>query len=210
MITISGTNRNLLINAMKFLHLIDEGGLPQPDLNSWVAAVVAVDKDAEKKMIKQILQGAYPTLFQAGFNLKGATPSEFSEKFKAMKLGLDTARKAETFFLEAAKDAGVEISPVIVAARKKGRKAGSTVAPRKSTASKQHNQHDNGDGDEAPTPPAQEFPAWYTTFKPAFDLLPKFSTTPRPKWTSGEKENFLNLVTALTTAYIELDDKKKV
>lgn|SRR5574341_1762529 len=203
MLTLSGTNRNMVINALRFFQLIDGGGKPQENLRAWVAAMSASDRETEKKVLRKVIEAAYPTLFQTGFNLKGASPALLSEKFKMMKLGADTARKAETFFIEAAKEAGIDVSPVILTARRKGRKVGSINAPRKqSQKGKQSHIEDSGGGSDLGE--YEELPKWYGTFKPAFDKLPKFEN---PHWTKAERDAWITAMSALLDLYIKLDDK---
>ncbi len=206
MLTLSGSNRTLVMAALKFFMLIDESGKPQETLEPLVNSYTTATMGEFQKKLRQLLEKHYPPLFVSGFDLKTATPSHFSEQFGKMEIAGDTGRKAQTFFLEAAKATGISISSTILATRGKGKRIGS---PRPKGVKNDGKQHDNPPPADY-TPPAQDLPAWYVTYKPAFDLLPKFSTNPKPKWTSGEKENFINLVNALTTAYIELDDKKKV
>ena len=209
MLTLSGSNRTLVMAALKFFALIDESGKPQETLEPLVNSYTTATMSEFQKKLRQLLEKHYPSLFVQGFDLKTATPSHFSEQFGKMEISGDTGRKAQTFFLEAAKAAGISISSTIIATRGKGKRT-STPRPRNTRNDGGQNNGNPPPAAVDPKPPVQELPAWFVTYKPAFDLLPKFSTNPRPKWTSGEKENFLNLVTALTTAYIELDDKKKV
>lgn len=211
MLTLSGSNRNLIMATLKFFGLIDESGKPQqavlePLVNSYTTATMS----EFQKLLRQLLEKHYPPLFVQGFDLKTATPAHFGEEFGKLEISGDTRRKAETFFLEAAKAAGVPISSTIVATRGKGRR-GSTGTTRRQ-APPPHREPpptDNGNSSGSGTGVQGELPAWYVTFKPAFDLLPKFSINPKPKWTNNEKENFLNLVTAITTAYTDVEDRKK-
>jgi hypothetical protein len=210
---LSGGNQGLMTNALIYLKLMKADGKPEPLLESIVDSIHPDKKAEYQEYLKTMLKNAYPFLFDktGDFDLERSTSAHFGEKFEAQGVRGETVEKCEAFFISAAQEAGMKISPHILDAKKKGPKRvfSSNVANPKP------NRNDGKQNDNPPPPPAdpkppvQELPAWYLTYKPAFDLLPKFSTNPRPKWTSGEKDNFINLITALTTAYIELDDKKK-
>ena len=132
MILLSGTNRNLVMNALKFLKLVNEDKSPHPDLRQLVEYAKQGNKVEYQSLLRAILQRAYPVLFDTQtFDLANATPAHFAEQFKAMGVSGETIRKSQTFFIEAAKEAGITVSSLILASRKKGRKAGSPAIQRR-------------------------------------------------------------------------------
>lgn len=145
MVMLSGTNRNLVINALKFLNLIDNAGTPSDKLRGWVNAIKETNLEEKKRILREVIEEAYPEFFQGASKLEGDTPASFSNRFKAYKLGPDTTRKAETFFIGAAKEAGIKISPLVLKARRKGRRVGSTTTKR--TPSKGDREKEINDGE---------------------------------------------------------------
>jgi hypothetical protein len=210
---LSGQNQNQMQNALVYLKLTKADGKPEPLLEK-IADSSVPEKQAEyQEHLKTMLKGAYPFLFDGtgDFVLDRSTSAQLDERFRAVGVSGDTVMKCEAFFIAAAQEAGIKLSNLILEAKKKGRKTGSVISARRQPTNKRENNNDNEDENTPPPyiPPIQELPAWYTTFKPAFDLLPKFSLSPKPKWTSAEKQVFLDLVSALTNAYTEIEDKKK-
>lgn len=208
---LSGGNQNLMINALTYLKLIKSDGQPERILEQ-IVETFSPDKQADfKKHLGTILQSAYPFLFDGtnNFDLERSTSAQFDEKFRAEGVSGETVQKCEAFFVSAAQDAGIKVSRLILDAKKKGPKRISTGGAPKP---KNNNKPDNKQEEKPATPagytppPAQEIPAWYSTFKPAFDKLPNFE---KAHWTSVEREKWIKLVTALADAYVEVDDNKK-
>jgi hypothetical protein len=110
MATLSGTAQSNLIATLRYLDLIHEHGAPTDKLIR-----LANSEGGEwQRAFRDALTGAYPFLFQDGFDLSNATAHSFSERFKQVASG-DTARKCEAFFLAAAKDADLPISRYVTA-----------------------------------------------------------------------------------------------
>lgn len=105
--TFSGAAQNQLINAMRYLGLIDEGGYPQEALTQLVNS-----EGAERQQIlRNVLQAAYPFLFNgSGFDLARATPQQFEAKFRDAGATGETVRKGAAFFLNAAQEAEIPVS----------------------------------------------------------------------------------------------------
>jgi hypothetical protein len=211
---LSGGNQNQVSNALTYLNLVKADGRPEPLLEQIIDSLSPERKAEYQDHLKTMLKNAYSFLFDGtdNFDLARSTSAQFDEKFRAEGVTGETVQKCEAFFIAAAQEAVIPISRLILDAKKKGPKRVISGGTSRSRFIKP----DPKDHDETPLsppadpkPPVQEFPIWYLTYKPAFDLLPKFSTNPKPKWTVEEEENFINLVKALTTAYIERADKKK-
>lgn len=103
----SGGVGSQLIMALKSLGLIRSGGEP----TTWLADLVKSYGTQEYKVhLKQVLRYGYP--FLQDLSLATATPSMFADAFKSgVDAKEDVLRKCRTFFLHAAKDAGIEIGP---------------------------------------------------------------------------------------------------
>lgn len=103
----SGSEQSALIAALKWFKLIDEVGIPTKLLEDFIAA----DEDAAKAMLKDMVVTAYGQITDGTFNLRGATTSLLADQFRQYDIGGSTLAKSVTFFLSAAKDAGVVVSP---------------------------------------------------------------------------------------------------
>jgi hypothetical protein len=103
----SGASQTLLIHAFRALDLIDAAGKTSAEMTEVQAGFKSGDKQPITKLIRQ----TYPTLFGAEFDLSSATSAQLRERFAAMNLSGDTARKAMAFFLAACDDAGIKYSP---------------------------------------------------------------------------------------------------
>ena len=120
--TMSGTAQGQLENTLKYLHLVDPDGASTDKLKS-LADTKGEDR---KKILQQILQNRYGFLFSQWFDLEKATPKELDEKFVAEGASGDTVRKGVAFFISAAREAGISLSPYISNRAKPGPKPGST------------------------------------------------------------------------------------
>jgi hypothetical protein len=131
----SGSTQTQLITALRFLGLIDAKGHPTDRLETLVKTS---GTDEWSNVLAALLRDTYPALFD-GFDLARATPNQFGERFRGTFPGSDAVqRKAVTFFLGAAQDAKIPISPHITKNKKPrtvssvGRRRG----PRSSTPSR--------------------------------------------------------------------------
>jgi len=106
----SGSQISAMIVSLKFLHLIDENNKPLPLMKQLVEAA----DEARGPVIEKAIDGAYGFLLSDGeFDLEKATGQLVAEKFRAQGISGSTMSKAIAFFLAAAKDAGIKVSPHI-------------------------------------------------------------------------------------------------
>jgi len=118
----SGAIGTQLIHAFRALKLTDEQGHPNAKMEALAAGYAAKDKAS----LKDLLRSAYPGVFDGKFKLANATSSQLREKLEAMGISGDTVRKAQAFFVAAAKDAGEELSQFLSAPSPRGAANGST------------------------------------------------------------------------------------
>jgi hypothetical protein len=104
----AGGMQNQLKMALRSLGLI-EGDKPTPKLK---ALVDAHETPAFEPMLFGLLKAVYPYVFE--LDLMTATPTMFADAFKATGAKEDVSRKCRTFFLHAAKRAGVPLGPRIL------------------------------------------------------------------------------------------------
>lgn len=107
----SGSVRTQLLSGLKFLGLMTDDKKPTPALNTLVEVY---GTDDFKVGIRNILLQAYA--FLAPLDLKTATPTMFADAFRNTFGGQDAVlSKCRTFYLQAARYAGVELGQRITA-----------------------------------------------------------------------------------------------
>ncbi len=122
----SGSTGTQLMSALKYLGLIDEGGVPTTTLYNLVAA-----RDFQRdEIMAQIARSSYGFFFDGPVDYKTATYAQFEDILYAnFKVNADVARKCIKFFIDFATDARIPLSPFII---KKTRKARTASASKKS------------------------------------------------------------------------------
>ena len=106
--SMSGALQSQLIAALRYLDLISEKGIPTQLLTSLVNS----EGTLRQGLLKEMLVNAYPFLFR-GFDLGRATTRQVEEQFSHAGAGGETVRKCIAFFMGAAKDAEIALSPHI-------------------------------------------------------------------------------------------------
>lgn len=169
----SGLGQTQILHALKFLSLINEDGVPSPKL----AQLVKSEGAEHQKHLRDVLTASYPFLRDSAFDLKSATYKLLEERFQKLGASGDTVRKCITFFIPAAKAAGIQLSPFIPEV---GKRVASNGKPRKP-----RQQRDA----TPPPPPAREVPpppplmSWHELLLskfPSFD--PGWPDDVKSKW----------------------------
>jgi hypothetical protein len=99
----SGGTQGQLKVALKSLGLMDEGK-PTSDLE---ALVDAYETPHFEPLLRRVLERTYPYVF--AIDLMTATPTMLANSFKSTGAREDVSRKCRSFFLHAAKQAGVPL-----------------------------------------------------------------------------------------------------
>ncbi len=115
----SGVVQSQLLATLRYLSLIQADGTPTARLE----ALVGCESEKKKEILHEILRASYPFMFTPDFVLARATPGQVHERFAAEKVQGDTIRKAVSFFLRAAREAGVALSPHLRMPRRVTRQA---------------------------------------------------------------------------------------
>ncbi len=127
-----------ILTAIKFLRLIDGANHPN---DRFKTLTQAYGTDNWGTVLGSILRDAYTPLFS--LNLETASPSQFNELFGKTYPGTDDVkRKSITFFLNAARDAGIKISPYI----EKNKKPRATPAKKKAPKPASAGDRERGSG----------------------------------------------------------------
>lgn len=110
----AGSVQGQLIATLRFFDLIDAKGIPTEALERLHQAY---DTDQWPAVLGELLRKSYPAIF--GIGLATASPGQFSEAFRNAFGGAEAVqRKSRTFFLNAARDAQIEISQHITKNKK--------------------------------------------------------------------------------------------
>ena len=175
--SMSGSTQSQLIQALKALGLMDANWAPTDKLKKLQATVN--NETAYRQALAEVLLSAYP--FLKDFQLKVATLGMLQEEMEKMGASGGTVSKCIAFFVPAAKDAGLEVSPFI---EKPGPRAASNGRPKRTRAGA------GRQGDPLPpNPPAEHHAPIHGVQKllldkyPAFD--PGWSPEVQAKWFDG-------------------------
>lgn len=107
--SMSGGSQTLLIAALKFLALTTPHDAPTEKLTRLVNS----EGPEWKKAFKDILMAGYPFVFHGSFDLTKSTPKHLEDQFETTGISGDTVRKCVTFFVAAAKEAEIPLSPFL-------------------------------------------------------------------------------------------------
>lgn len=186
----SGSAQAQFLKAARSLELLDEHGRPTDTLKRLVS-----EPDERPDIVGTLLRAKYPEALALG---QDATQSQLDEVFRNYSgISGSTTRKAITFYLHAAKFAGIPLSPFFNVGRSSSGGGGGTrrAASRRAGASAKIEQ--------TPPPPPMVptlHPAILTLTEslPEFEeagVKPEFSTADRKAWFEYAKATF-NLIYA--------------
>jgi hypothetical protein len=105
----SGLLQGQLISALKFFDLIDEHGVPR---GNKLERLALEDTDHRRASLRLLLKAGYAEVIK--LDLGKVTPSQLDSAFGAYGVTGDTKKKAKIFFLQAAKFAELNLSPLLV------------------------------------------------------------------------------------------------
>jgi hypothetical protein len=140
----SGSNGTQLMTGLKALGLVDDEGRPAEDLER----LVRLEGDRRREVWGAILRRRYAPLFQ--LDLPRATRAQLRSAFKAFGTNEAVLARCERFFVQAAQDAGIELSPYILDRRRGPRRQsaqrsrGSTLPPAQPSARPAAAAHEPG------------------------------------------------------------------
>jgi hypothetical protein len=169
--------------------MIDAAGVPTDRLR-----VYATQPEQRSEILREILREHYADVVALG---TGATQQQLTDQFRAFGIEGETVRKAIAFYLNAARQAEIPLSP-----RFKTTRPG--AGGRKSTARRSKGKSDDDEQNPLPPPPPGGLglhPAILTLVQalPEFDAnsgKPRFSGADRKAWFDYAEATF-NLIYAL-------------
>lgn len=141
----SGSVSYSIIAALKYLKLIDEDGKPSQKF----AALVRASDEQRGPILQEIVRGGYPSLFSGEIDLRSATAGQFDEHVrKEFDVTGSTVDKIAAFFISAAKQAGIELSPHLLARKPV---AGSSSSRKSTRQRKRDSNEGNGESSRRET-----------------------------------------------------------
>jgi len=142
MTSMSGSMRSWLMNALRFLDLVDSNGVVQPKLQKLISAYKT---EAWKDTLGQVISEAYVDVI-GDVDLDSGTSAQLYDAFrKRGNVDGQLLEKAVRFYLAALKEAGIAVSPHF------GNRPKRKKVTRKKQASKKQDQktsHNDVDGDD--------------------------------------------------------------
>ena len=115
----SGSTGIQLMTALRVLELVDDDGRPTEDLEH----LAGLEGDERRAALTTLLRRHYPPVF--ALDLPRATRAQFREAFRSFGAKEGVLAKCEAFFIQAAQDAGLELSPYVLAGRHVSRRSSS-------------------------------------------------------------------------------------
>ena len=123
--SMSGGAQSQILTALKYLKLTDAAGAPQ----NLLVRLVQSDGAEHQACWREALE-AYPFIADMHLDLSTATSHQLEEAFEKLASG-DTVRKCIVFFIPAAKEAGIKLSPFF---KEPGKRSPSNGKQRKARA----------------------------------------------------------------------------
>lgn len=173
----SGGTQGQLKVALKAMGLMDENQ-PTQDLD---ALVNAYETDAFNPMLKTLLERTYPYVF--AIDLTTATPTMFADAFKVTGAKEDVSRKCRTFFLHAAKAAGVPLGNRLLTGSVPRASNGGTRKRKKAVAAVKENEGVGNGGQQNRLPSSGGIASELLKKFPDFD--PAWPDEIKAKWFAG-------------------------
>jgi hypothetical protein len=195
----SGSAQGQFLKAARSLGLIDEHGRPTELLKRLVR-----EPESRPEMVGQILQAKYPDALALGQN---ATQHQLEEAFRNYNgISGSTTRKAVTFFLHAAKFAGIPTSPFFKPGRaSSGGGAGSR--PARSRGGRRTTSANDIPPTE-PTPPPSPLAGLHPAIVTLVQSLPEFETNgAKPEFSNAEREAWFEYARATFNLIYALPDR---
>jgi hypothetical protein len=105
----SGAIQSQLLIALRYLGFVSEAGRPTDSLKR----LVAQEGTGWKVEMRKAMEESYGFVFGQDFDLGRATTHQAEELFQSTGASGETVRRSMSFFLAAAKDCGIRVSPYI-------------------------------------------------------------------------------------------------
>lgn len=135
----SNSGKATMISSLKAMKLINDDSTPTKALTDLVK-----EEDRFAENLREIVKKTYPFLFDGNVDLENTTTEVVAQQFKEAGAGGSTISKGVAFFLSAAKESGITVSPRVKAPAP----ARGTSATRKPKKGVQQQDTDGEDDDQ--------------------------------------------------------------
>lgn len=135
----SGTATSQLISALRSLKLIDAEGHPSEALK----LLARTEGEQHHQVLEQILRSYYTPVFR--LDLERATKAQFREAMREFGCTESMQIKCESFFIHAARHAGIPLSTYLTSNRKSGSRSRSNTRSVKSATRPSGSEESRGD-----------------------------------------------------------------
>jgi hypothetical protein len=126
--SMSGAAQSQVTTALRYLGMISENNVPNPIMKRYVSG----EEGDRRAALREMLERAYPFVFNDDFDIGTATAHMLRENFTENTSATgETISRCITFFKDAAIDAGINVSPYIV--QKNARSTGGGTRRRTTT-----------------------------------------------------------------------------
>jgi hypothetical protein len=147
----SGGIQTQYLAALEFFGLIDENKAPTDRFKTYVA-----NPEARPDLMRELLEEKYPTVKALD---KNATAKQLTDAIRDLGVEGDTARKAQAFYLNAAKFAGMQLSNHFPKTRPYTRR--STGGATRKRGRRSTSTQRNGDENDQVTPQSKDAKSRY-------------------------------------------------
>lgn len=137
----SNSGKATMIASLRFLGLVDKEYVPTDKLVQLVE-----NPEDYSKILNELLYEKYRFLFDGTIDIENTTTEKVTEKFKEAGASGSTVSKCMAFFLQAAKDADIKVSPRVTSPKVPGTPR--KKRPKKTTKASSSDQQNNGQGSE--------------------------------------------------------------
>lgn len=169
----SGGDQSQFLRAAENFKLIDSEKAPTERMRQLVHA------EDRGPLLGEILRESYPGVVALG---TGATSAMLEEEFRKFGIEGETVRKAITFYLNAARQTDIELSPHFKATRP-GAGGRRTAGARRRTKSTTGSQND-----QQTPPPANPLSSLHPAIKTLVQELPPFQEDGKPVFSAAQRK----------------------
>jgi len=165
MTNMSGSGQSAMLAAIKSMGLVNSDSEPMPNLT----IIVEGSEEEYVGAMQTVVKHTYPFLFDGSVDIENTTSKKVEDRFRLAGASGSTLTKTISFFLAAAKEAGIAVSSHV-----KAPKLVRSPAPKKNTGKAKNNV---SEGEETPNidpPPSKDLEKISFTLRGKPDVIVYF------------------------------------
>ena len=105
----SGSVQSQLLLAFHFFGLINRSGRPTENLKDLISGA----NHTRRIRFKDLIKKSYRFVFQSDFDIQTATSDQIEKRFRQTGASGETVRRCIAFFMSAARESNIQVSPYI-------------------------------------------------------------------------------------------------